>query len=155
MNSSRCPRFLRAASVLAVVALALAVAPAAHANGWMMGTPEGRHLLALIMVVGAVGFSVLVALGIWQSLQAAARSARPGENIWAPWSLVLGLGGPMFAFLGSLFPFGPFAIWTGIKAHRIGGRNWMAVVGIVLGAVGTLRQVLELVYIGLRLVMPG
>ena len=99
-----------------------------------------------LLVYGVVFVVVPIIIGLvaWLALRAASRSARPRENRWAAWSLILGL-----AFL---LPFcigcaaSPFAIWAGIKAYRMGGSRRMAIGGIVLGTVGTLCGVAFLLY---------
>ena len=135
------PRVLRAASVMAVVALALAVAPAAHANGmsmWYVSPEQEAAAFAFLKLIGLVVlvvYAAVVALVGWLTLRAAARSTRPWENTWAAWSLILGLASL------PLCPLGPFAVWTGITAYRIGGSKRTAVSGIVLGGLTTLAVV--------------
>ncbi len=127
------PRALHAASVMAVVGLALAAASAAHASGL---PPLDPFVVGFILVYAA-GVVVIGVVG-WLVLRAALRSSRPRENSWAAWSLILGLLSLMVGLTG------PFAIWTGIKAYRMGGSKWMAVPGIVLGTVVTLGTAIML-----------
>ena len=145
MNSNcSCPRAVRAASVIVVVGLALMMAPSAHANGMsrlsddleraaeLVKSPWFIVAICVACVVGVL-LVVLLAWGVRRVLQTASQSSRPRENIWAAWSLILGVGSLLCLQLA-----GPFAIWTGIKSYRMGGSKGMAVWGIVLGAVGTL-----------------
>jgi len=148
MNSNcGCPIALRAASVMAVVGVALVMAPASHANDYGVHMFGGWLLLVAIAaaIVACVVYAAVVALVASLALRAAARSARPRENKWAAWSLILGMVSPLVCLFG---PFGllglgvgSFAIWTGIKAYSMRGSKWMAVPGIVLGAISTLYAV--------------
>ena len=142
MNSNcSCPRALRAASVMAVVGLALGVAPAAHAD---LG--EGMYWHAAILWTFLAGTSIIIGLVASRALRAASRSARPREDRWAAWSLILGVvSQPINPLTAWTCPLGPFAVWAGIRAYRMGGSKRMAIGGIVLGAVGTLCGVAFLV----------
>jgi len=165
------PRVLGAARVIAVVALALAVAPAAYANGWNQMTRKLEQLAFMKQIwVALVVYAAVVSVVAWYSLRAAARSTRPRENKLAAWSLILGVlplavmlphfalgllpdaqGGLLAHGLKmvtlparvrpALWGAGPLALLTGIKAYRIGGSRWMAVPGIVLGVVDTVALV--------------
>ena len=100
-------------------------------TGWQV-------ILLLVLFVGVP--IIIIGLVARLALRAASRSSRPRENRWAAWSLILGVA--PFLSWGLLGWSGPFAIWTGIKAYRMGGSKWMAVPGIVIGGVTLLRQVL-------------
>ncbi len=128
-----CRITLCTATVIAVIGLVLAGAPAAHASGLHVSEP---FVLGFILVYAA-GVVVIGVVG-WLALRAALRSSRPRENRWAAWSLILGLLSLMVGLTG------PFAIWTGIKAYCMGGSKWMAVPGIVLGTVVTLGTAIML-----------
>ena len=135
MNGNcRRPIALRAASVMAVVGLGLAVARTAHAD--ML---DGLEWVFPIMLMLFVGGPIIIGLVAWRALRAASRSSQPREDGWAAWSLILGVvSQPISPLVFFTSPLGPFAIWAGIRAYRMGGSKRMAVWGIVLGAVGTL-----------------
>ena len=131
-----CPIALRAASVMAVVGLGLAAAPTAHAE---LLSFEFNCLLAILALACYVVAPIIIGLVAWRALRAASRSARPREDKWAAWSLILGvISQPINPLVFATSPVGPFAIWAGIKAYRMGGSRRMAIPGIVLGTVGTL-----------------
>ena len=166
------PRVPRAASVMAVVALALALAPTAHAQQDELMWESGmllKNILGLAPLALLVPYAAAVAwVGRW-GLRAAAKSTRPREDKWAAWSLILGLvsmplqlAGYMvfhYSFLVSLplWAVGPFALWTGIKAYRMGGTKGMADAGMVLGGLTTLPLIVGLLSFGHSLIWgnPG
>ena len=100
-----------------------------------------------ILLVLFVVAPIIIGLVAWRALRAASRSARPREDRWAACSLILGVvSQPINPLIYLSSPLGPFAIWAGIRAYRMGGSKRMAVPGIVLGAVGTLCGVAVLVF---------
>ena len=79
-------RRVRAATVLAVVGLALAVAPPGYAELGQLGP---LWLVGIWVLMLFVGVPMIIGWVVWRAPRATSLSSRPREDSYAIWSLIL------------------------------------------------------------------